>query len=65
MTGKAGQNWSPAQRGAACEELEAHIMEILQQTNRLTQEVQEKLKLVEQLTAHLAGHCDKEDALPF
>ena len=65
MTGKVGQNWTPGQKSAVTEELEAHITEILRQTVRLNQEVQDKLMLVEQLTARLAGHCDPEDALPF
>lgn len=59
------RNWPAEQRRAAWAELEAHILETLGQTGRLNQEIQDKLKLVEQLTARLAGHRDQEDGLPF
>jgi len=65
MKEKVRQNWTPGQKSAVTDELEAHITEILRQIGRLNQEVQEKLNLVEQLTARLAGHCNPEDALPF
>lgn len=59
------RNRPAGQRRAAWAELEAHILEILEQTGRLNQEIQDKLKLVEQLTARLADHRDREDGLPF
>jgi ABC-type transporter Mla subunit MlaD len=65
MPGKVGRNWTPAQKAAVTDELQAHILGILEQAARLTQEVQDKLKLVEELTDRLAGHCDPEDGLPF
>ena len=65
MSGKVRQHWSPAQKAAVTDELQAHIMGILEQTAKLTLEVQDKLKLVEQLIDRLAGHCDPEDVLPF
>jgi ABC-type transporter Mla subunit MlaD len=65
MPGKGRQNWSPGQKAAVTEELQTHIMEVLEQTARLTQEVQDKLKLVEQLIDRLAGYCDPQDGLPF
>ena len=65
MPCKVRRNWSAAQKTAVTEELQAHIMGILEQAAKLTQEVQDKLKLVEQLTDRLAGHCDPEDGLRF
>lgn len=65
MPGKVRRNWSAAQKAAVTEELQAHIMGTLAQAARLTQEVQDKLKLVGELTDRLAGHCDPADDLPF
>ncbi len=60
------QKWSGEQKAAVAAELETHIGELLQQSIRLNQEAQDKLKLVGELVERLAWrHAQEEEDLPF